>query len=425
MFNNRLDISKKTKTGSIQNGLYYDTRDYQSIKVKSRGYSHRISINNYKKNLQSSFLFRLGYTKQMLETPTDDHFSFDFTTLTRYKIWNFNFKYNFGNTAFNPNQNNGPKNQIPQLVRVSVNNQYTFKNRRFILETTSSFTYRNTASNNSFGLSPELFYFSKTNWRFSLRSSYYYNSSDYSFLNDFDEQNSFSTSRYGKTQSSNFTVGMSVRKEFGIPIPFAKKRTSNVPFIAFKDINGNGVKDYDETIIDNVVVTLGTKEVITSSRGTAKINKVPHTKFMFNVLALEDLKGWFPQVKDSIIINDDSPVFIPYSRGVKLYGDVIMDRQKIAITDDKPIDLSRIKITTTKDQTFSTLTDNDGHFEFYLPNGEYTLTMDSGILSNNLRLSRNNIPVVLKNNQDGYYISFYVLEKRRKVIIRDFSKKKK
>jgi hypothetical protein len=32
---------------------------------------------------------------------------------------------------------------------------------------------------------------------------------------------------------------------------------------------------------------------------------------------------------------------------------------------------------------------------------------------------------VLKNNEDGYYISFYIIEKRRKVIIRDFSKKKK
>ena len=424
-FNNRLNVTKSKKNGSLQNGIYYDIRDYTTYRIKSRGYSHRISLYNPQKNLQSSFFFRLGYTKEVLETPTEDYFSFDFTTLTRYKIWNFTFKYNYGNISFNPNQNNGPNNAIPQLIRGSVQNQYTFKNRRFILESNASYTYRNTANNNSFGISPNLFYFSKTNWRFSLNTSYFYNSSDYSFLNEFNEQQDFSTNRYGKSKSSNFTVGMSIRKEFGIPIPFAKKKTSNVTFVAFKDVNGNGIKEYEETTLDNIVVTLGPKEVITSARGTAKINKIPHNKFKFKVLALEDLKGWFPQVPDSIIVENEDKVFIPYTRGVKLYGDVIMDRQKIAITDDQPMDLSRIKISATKEQTYTTLTDENGHFEFYLPNGEYTLTMDESILSSRLRLSRNNIPIVLKNNQDGYYVSFYILEKRRKVIIRDFSKKKK
>lgn len=421
--NNRINLTKKTQLGSIQNGLFYDLRDYATYQFKTRGYEHRLSIYKPEHNLQTSFNFRFGLTQEILTTPTDNLFNFDFTTLTRYKIWNFTFKYNYGFSSINPNQNTALLTKIPQLIRGSVQNQYTFKNRRFILETNTSYTYRNTANNNSFGISPSLFYFTKTNWRFSFTSSYFYNSSDYSFINF--EQQQYSTANIGKTQSSNFTLGMGIRKEFGIPIPFAKKSTVNVPFIAFQDSNGNGVKEYDEVILDNIVVSLGPKEVITNPRGIAKINKVPHAKYKFNVLALEDLKGWFPQVNDSIIIDSEDVIFIPYSRGVKLYGDVIIDRQKIAITDDQPIDLSRIKITATKEKTYSTLTDSNGHFEFYLPNGEYTLTMDDSILSSKLRLSRNNIPIVLNNNQDGYYTSFYILEKRRKVIIRDFSKKKK
>ena len=422
---NRFAISRRVKFGSIQNGIYYDIRDFLNRQIHTRGLSYNVSTYSAKRNLQTSYILRAGYTKEILEIPTDNHFSFDFTSLVRYRIWNFTLKYNYGDLTSNNTQVIGGKLVTPQLFRVSAQNQYTFKNRRFILETNTSYTYRNIAKNNSFGINPELFYFSKTNWRFSLQMSYFYNSTDYSDIIDIEDANRFSPNRNTKSQSSNLTIGMSIRKEIGIPIPFAKKKTSNVKFIAFKDTNGNGVKDRSEQPINNVVINFGKREVITSFTGGAQINNAAHGKYAFEVLPLEDLQGWFPNIQDSITIGRSERQYIPFVRGVKLYGDVIIDRQKIAVTDDKPMDLSRIKITASKDKNYSTLTDENGHFEFYLPNGEYILNMDESILSSSLRLSRNNIPVVLKNLQDGYYISFYILEKRRKVIIRDFSKKKR
>lgn len=89
------------------------------------------------------------------------------------------------------------------------------------------------------------------------------------------------------------------------------------------------------------------------------------------------------------------------------------------------MDLSRIKISAVKDdKVYNTLTNNQGKFEFYLPFGQYTITMDEGILGDRFRVSRNNIPVLLKNNQDGIYVSFYVVEKRRRVIFKDFTPNK-
>ena len=138
------------------------------------------------------------------------------------------------------------------------------------------------------------------------------------------------------------------------------------------------------------------------------------------------MSGWFPNVQDSIVMDQDGITHIPFVRGVKVYGDVIVDRQKIAVTDDKPLDLSRIKITAVKgDKVYNTLTNSDGRFEFYLPFGEYTITMDEGILGERFRVTRNNLRVRLRNNQDGAYVSFYIVEKRRKVIFKDFTKKKK
>jgi hypothetical protein len=50
--------------------------------------------------------------------------------------------------------------------------------------------------------------------------------------------------------------------------------------------------------------------------------------------------------------------------------------------------------------------------------------MNKGILNNKLHIAKNNIPLKLKSAQDGIYISFYIIEKRRKVILTDFTKKK-
>lgn len=425
-FFNRFMFSKKTKNGSVQTGAYYDYKNYYNTELKNRGITLRTSSFNYDKNFLTSLIFRSGYTKNLLTTDSKDIFNFDFTSLVRYRIWNFTFKYNYGNQATNSVQTIGQRNIVAQYFRFSVQNQYVLKNNRFIIQTNANYSYRNLSKNNSFGFYPELLYFSKTNWRYGLQMSYSYNSSDYSDFFESENQNSYSPNYNGKTRNSNFTIGMSIRKDFGIPIPFLKDKTSDIKFIAFQDINGNNIKDRNEEALNNIVITFGTEEVITNKNGIAKINKVPFEKYALKTLSLEELDGWFPNVSDSIIIHSKKEVqYIPFVKGVKLYGDVIMDRQKIAITDEKPLDLSRIKISATKDKSYSTLTDKEGHFEFYLPNGNYTLTMDANILSSNLRLSRNNIPVVLKNNQDGYYISFYILEKRRKVIIRDFSKKKK
>ena len=148
-------------------------------------------------------------------------------------------------------------------------------------------------------------------------------------------------------------------------------------------------------------------------------------RYKLETIALEKLNGWFANVKDSIDIINDGITHIPFVRGIKVYGDVIVDRQKISVTDDKPLDLSRIKISAVKDdKIYNTLTDSKGRFEFYLPFGQYTITMDEGIVGDRFRITRNNLSVQLKNSQDGVYVSFYIVEKRRKVIFKDFTKKK-
>jgi hypothetical protein len=423
-----ISFSKRTETGSYQPGLFYEYRDFPNNAFSIRGINFRYAAFDIDNNYLSAIFLRAGYARPRSGAGIEirEYFSLETNGLFRYRTWNVTARYNLGTFSAISLQQNQNENLTPQSIRIALQNQYMFSNRSFVIEPSLIYSFNNIFQNHTLGLFPQLYYFTKSGWRFGISANYIYTSSDFSSVFDFNDPNNPGQQNLGPTINSDFNLNFNLRKEFGIPIPFTKKEAATTNVVAFLDINGNSVKEKDETSLENVVIKLNRKEVITDYEGTAKVNNIPYGKYKLDVLSLEDQNGWFPNVQDSIFIEKDGITHIPFVRGVKVYGDVIVDRQKIAVSDDKPLDLSRIKISAVKgDKVYNTLTNTDGRFEFYLPFGEYIITMDEGILGERFRVTRNNLNVRLRNNQDGAYVSFYIVEKRRKVIFKDFTKKKK
>lgn len=419
-------FSKRTPKGSYQPGVFYESRNFPNNSFVLRGVNFRYSLFNLEQNFLSSIFTRAGYAKPKDGIDKKEYFSLEVNGLFRYETWNLTARYNLGTFSSITSQQNQNNAITPQSLRLSIQNQHLFTNRHFALESSLIYSFNNVFKNHSVGLFPQAFYFSNSGWRFGLSANYIFTTSDFSSVFDASDINANPNQQaIGPTTNSNLNLNFSLRKEFGIPIPFAKQSAATTTFISFLDINGNGIKEKDETSIQNVVIKVNKSEVITNFEGKATIKNLQLDKYKLETISLEDLRGWFANVKDSIVINEDGINYIPFVRGIKVYGDVIVDRQKIAVTNEKPLDLSRIKISALKDdKVYNTLTDNNGRFEFYLPFGTYTITMDEGILNERFRVTRNNLPVRLRNNQDGVYVSFYIVEKRRKVIFKDFSKKK-
>ena len=289
------------------------------------------------------------------------------------------------------------------------------------MENALTYNYNNRFDGHNVGVYPKMYFFSNSGWRYGVEANFNYASSNYGSLYDSNNLTNSNTSNSQPTKNTNLNLSVSVKKDFGIPIPFAKKRHATSEVIAFYDVNGNNMRDKDEPVMENVIVRMNGTEVITNVKGEAEIANMPIGKYGISVIALDKMEGWFSNLDDSITVMNTGTIYVPFVRGVKVYGDVILDRQKIAIADkDKVFDMSRIKITAVGGKTYNTLTDIDGHFEFYLPNGEYTLTMDETILGDTYKLSRNNIPLSLKVSQDGVYMSFYIVEKRRKIKFKTF-----
>jgi hypothetical protein len=426
-FFSNVSFSKKTLKGAYQPGAFFEYRNFPNNSFILRGLNFRYSLYNFEKNLLTSIFTRAGYAKPKDIIDSEEYFSLEMSGLFRYQTWSLTGRYNLGTFSSISSQQNQNNFSTPQSLRLSIQNQYLFPSKQFVLESNLIYSYNNIFKNHSLGIFPQLFYFSDSGWRFGLSANYMFTSSDFSSVYDTTDigQNQNQAS-IGPTVNSNLNLNFSLRKEFGVPIPFTNKTAASAKFVSFLDINGNNIKDKDEVSIQNVVVKLNKHEVITNFDGEASIKNVQQGKYKLEILPLEELNGWFANTKDSIFINEDGINYIPFVRGIKVYGDIIIDRQKIAVTDDKKLDLSRIKISAIKgDKIYNTLTNKNGRFEFYLPFGSYTVTMDEVILNDRFRVTRNNLPIKLRNEQDGVYVSFYIIEKRRKVIFKDFTKKKK
>ncbi|MEQ6122874.1 hypothetical protein AAON49_01570 [Pseudotenacibaculum sp. MALMAid0570] len=418
-------FSKKTETGSYQPGAFFEYRNFPNNSFALRGLNFRYSAFSLDQNFLSSIFTRAGYAKPRNQADTKEYFSLEVSGLFRYRTWNATVRYNLGTFSSITSQQNQNDLVTPQSLRLSVQNQHLFANRHFALESSLIYSFNNVFKNHTLGIFPQAYYFSNSGWRFGISANYVFTTSDFSSVFDINDPNIPNQQNIGPTTNSNLNLNFNLRKEFGIPIPFTKKIAATTKFVSFLDVNGNGIKEKDEVSVQNVVVKLNKNEVITNFEGEATIKNLKLDKYKLETIALEDLNGWFANVQDSIVINQDGINYIPFVRGIKVYGDVIVDRQKIAVTDEKPLDLSRIKISAVKgDKIYNTLTNSDGRFEFYLPFGQYTITMDEGILGDRFRITRNNLSVRLRNNQDGVYVSFYIVEKRRKVIFKDFTKKK-
>ncbi|MFN0729255.1 hypothetical protein [Polaribacter gochangensis] len=426
-FYNNLVFNTSNETGNYQAGLYYEYRNFPNSIIHNRGLTFRFSNYNFEKQFINSIYLKAGYTKPELNNiDNKDYFNFELSSLTRYRTWNFNAKYNLG--AFSSLTSQQALNDFitPQSIRISAQNQYLFSNRKLVIESNAIYSYNNVFNNHTLGIYPTIYFFNNSGWRFGMSTNYTFTTRDFSSVYDpIDNQAGDQFTGANQVSSSNFNLNFSLKKDFGIPIPFVDRTAADAKFVAFLDVNGNGIRDNDETLLQNVVVKIDKKEVLTDINGEAVMQNLLKDEYEFDAFSLENLNGWFPNINNTVIIENDNIVYVPFVRGVKVYGDVVLDRQKIAVADEAPLDLSRIKISATiGEKVYGALTNSKGRFEFYLPFGDYVITMDESILNSRLQITRNNIPLKLKSTQDGVYVSFYIIEKRRKVIFTDFTKKK-
>jgi hypothetical protein len=423
-FFNSLTFYSQRYFSKVKPGLFYDVRDNMGINFHNRGVNFTFNNFDIARNMQFSLITSFALSKIMDQPLQKNHFNFKLNTMVRYHNLSFTGFYTYGPYSPQMIYIKEHNNVMPQNLRLSFMHQYHFANKHFVLQTSTSYMYTNYYNHHSFTLSPELFYFTNSGWRFSINPAYSLYSSKYTFNNvdlpDYLGQAEFNFKRY---YHDNFLVSLGVRKEFGIPIPGTFEEYTDMTYKAFYDLNGNKTQDENEPGIENVVIHVGNWDVLTKEDGQAMMKNTDPGTYEYKVLPLTDLKGWFPLISDSLKIFESGDVNIPFVRGVKVYGKVYIDKENALHENDNGFDLSGIKISAVNGYTFHTLTGTDGSFEFYLPFGNYTVTLDENILNGRYYIVKNNYELDLSGEVDNMYITFHIIEKKRKIRMKKFSPK--
>lgn len=427
--NNLFNTSRSIDThSSVSGGLFYNIliEDFYKYTSHSRGISFNYNYTFPENYAIFGFTSQFGYSRIITILGAPEQFFMNLYSIIRYRIYSLNFRYSNGSAAgtyfMSPSSS-----MYAQHVNISFNQQYQFRNPHFILNNTVTYSLMPQIDRHSFGYTPELNYYTNSGWRIRVTAGYYRTSSKSNAYNPYKVLvTGNSEDPNSRIKNNSYSLMFGIRKEFGIPLPFIKRRYPSIDFVAFVDVNGNNKFDSDEARLENVVVKVDEWEVLTDVNGEAKLKNLPEGEFVWSAFSLEDLKGYFPHIPDKIKVEatDSSKskgipppkkVLIPFVKGVKLVGKVHVDREKLSPDAVSTIDLSGIRVTALNGKSASTLTANDGTFMFYLPYGEYTISMDEKILGDRFRLLQNDIEVKLDKGIENLFISFYIAENQRKI----------
>jgi hypothetical protein len=411
--NNQVTLIKSFKFTSVQLAGIYNIFEFTQSTNQIKGLS--ITHNTFKPKEYTRFsaTVEAGVNEPKINGVRAESIPYlMFNSILFYKTLTVNNRYVLGSYGSTPVFNVAQEGITQQIFTSSIQHQYLFTRTQFMLQSGLNYFYNNTFKQHTINFFPELYYFTPTGWRF--RAGINYNViSGLALRNTYNNQ--FATDEVPRVTNQGVFVTFGVRKEFNTPVPFKKTKFIESEFLAFFDVNGNGVKDKNERPIENVVIKVNEDEVITNDEGTAYIVDANAGMAKLVALPLDEVEGWFANVNDSILLMGKKLNYIPFVKGVKIKGRVTIQRESITADADEPFDLSRIKITASGVKNYNSLTGFDGSFEFYLPFGEYTISFDETVLGDKFKLTKNNYRVHVTKEADGLVISYHIIEKTRKV----------
>ena len=408
---NRVLINGEINGKKVSPTLFYNIMSFNNSSALVRGLTYSISNFNFLENKRLSFVFTLGDKKPLGDTLKTSNTPFFIGNLNyKYRVWLGLISYSRGSIAPNDVLGTLISNSSRQNLLLSLSNQYQFKNPRFLLNNNLSFR---TNTRNSITINPQLYYFTKNNYRLYFNPGIFWSKNKRPI--NFSAESPPILATYGTF------INFGIRKKIGIPLPNSEKLFVTTKFLTFLDNNGNHQKDKEESYLENVVINMGEKEIITNDHGEASINNIQKDSlYKLSIFSLEELNGFFPYYFKTYLTQKDSIINIPFVKGVKVYGEIYIDRDETNKKFDTKFDLSNLRISAFNGVNVYTLTDSKGRFSLYVPYGEYEISIDENMLGNKFKCLENNFKITLDESTESVFVSFYLVEKRKKITIKKF-----
>jgi hypothetical protein len=211
-------------------------------------------------------------------------------------------------------------------------------------------------------------------------------------------------------------LSVTVRKSLSLPL-YKNAVSNNFKAVLFRDKNSDNLFNEDDEVIPNVNVMVNGELVQTDNKGIIIFKNIGSSSLRLDLSHIND-RGWMPTNGYSQALqplSKEKTVQIPFRTGKSIVGQLVL------VADDKSnvgFELDQIRITATneKGENFYCLTDAEGKFNFNLPTGIYTVSINASVFDNEFRPVELSKTIDLVNNSITD-VQFEIRQKKRQINI--------
>ena len=336
----------------------------------------------------------------------------------RYKNLNVMVRYNYGPATILENFRVIEDRLTPQSLFMTANASLYFRKQRFQVQPRLNIRYESLFARWRSNISSDFIYYANSGYVFTVGLEFLNIKQGESPLALRSQQQGFDGLLEEFTQTTQF-LRFGIRKEFKIKRPGGK--AFDLKVVVFKDADGNGVKDLGEELVENVLLKINDKAVITDRQGQAEFKNLIFGNYLVESDVLGDTEGWFKTDDNSIIMDKSKTLYIPLSRGVQVTGTILLQKASYSrFLND--VDLSGIRISAVgaDDKVYSGITDRQGQFRIFVPFGQYQVKASSASIDEQFQFAQDTYELSIDNAEANFQITYYLIEKRRKLNIKRF-----
>ncbi len=196
---------------------------------------------------------------------------------------------------------------------------------------------------------------------------------EYDFTPKTGIYSSINHNRYGEYNLSILEMGITQK----LSLPKVGARISDLEVFVYQDANQNDVFDQGDTKAVGHLLYINNVAFITSSNGIADYKKLPYETYR---LSLTNTKGWYAPDQNIKLGKKNERLEIALKRTGTLRGTLSFIFNEFSYEINRNLQGITVIATGENNVKHITKTNSEGQYVFYLPIGQYSISVDSSNL---------------------------------------------
>lgn len=267
-----------------------------------------------------------------------------------------------------------------------------------------------TATYNYYGSSES--YAVSSNIRWALGGKWVFTADvQWSFLQSKSLLNIDSRQPLSQNSFNNRQVRLGIEKQFNA---FQSSPGRKLELSYYGDQNNNGVRDIGERYVDGLIVKINGETAITDKKGRVTFKNVQPGEYGVQVM---NSKGWAARDAMNILVSTNKDMEVPLVKTAVLRGKIEVQQNRY---QNGGAELSGIAVLASDQMgnTFKTLTNEEGSYNFYLRPGLYRIFIET--LGMSFSIANPSRELNLTEGKAVNDLNFQYVDEQRKVEVTRF-----